>query len=97
MDAYPLAIRVANAIWGLTAGANPTKSTWSGCVVLCCAGDRGTDILKKYAEMFGLDETTGLEIPEAPPQISDEDSVRSAIVSAALYKNRFPHISSSFP
>ncbi len=43
------------------------------------SSDRGTDILKKYAEMFGLDETTGLEIPEAPPQISDEDSVRSAI------------------
>lgn len=43
------------------------------------SSDKGTDTLRKYAEMFGLGETTGLEIPEAEPQISDEDSVRSAI------------------
>lgn len=35
--------------------------------------------LKKYATMFGLDSTSGLEIPETDPQISDEDSVRSAM------------------
>lgn len=40
---------------------------------------QGTDTLAKYAEMFGLDTTTGLEIPEAEPQISDEASVPSAI------------------
>ena len=35
--------------------------------------------LKSYAEMFGLGETSGLEIPERSPNISDEDAVRSAI------------------
>ena len=29
--------------------------------------------------MFGLDETSGVEIPESDPQISDTDAVRSAI------------------
>lgn len=43
------------------------------------SSDKGTDTLAKYAEMFGLGETTGLEIPEAEPQISDEASVPSAI------------------
>ena len=41
--------------------------------------DIGTDKLRKYAEEFGLGETTGLEIPETEPQISDEYSVLSAI------------------
>lgn len=39
----------------------------------------GTDKLRKYAEMFGLGETSGMEIPEAEPEISDEASVPSAI------------------
>lgn len=39
----------------------------------------GLDSLKKYAQMFGLSETSGLEITESKPEISDEDSVRSAI------------------
>ncbi len=43
------------------------------------ASKKGTDTLEKYARMFGLDTTTGLEIPEADPQISDEASVPSAI------------------
>ena len=41
--------------------------------------DIGTDKLAKYAEMFGLGETSGLEIPEAQPHISDEYSIQSAI------------------
>ena len=41
--------------------------------------DLGTDKLAKYAEMFGLGETSGLEIPEAEPHISDEYSIQSAI------------------
>lgn len=41
--------------------------------------DLGTDRLAKYAEMFGLGETSGLEIPEAEPHISDEYSIQSAI------------------
>ncbi len=41
--------------------------------------DRGTDRLAKYAEMFGLGTTSGVEIPEAEPHISDEYSIQSAI------------------
>lgn len=40
---------------------------------------QGTDALKKYATLFGLSETSGLEISEREPNISDEDAVRSAI------------------
>ena len=39
----------------------------------------GLEKLEKYASMFGLDETSGVEIPESDPQISDTDAVRSAI------------------
>jgi len=41
--------------------------------------DRGLEALRKYAEMFGLDDATGIEIPEADPNISDDSSVPSAI------------------
>lgn len=40
---------------------------------------QGLDALKKYASMFGLNDNTGIEIPESSPQISDEDAVRSSI------------------
>ena len=43
------------------------------------SSDVGTDKLAEYAKMFGLGETSGVEIPEADPQISDESSVPSAI------------------
>ena len=43
------------------------------------SSEYGLERLAKYAEMFGLDETSGLEIPEMDPKISDEDSVRSAM------------------
>ena len=39
----------------------------------------GLSKLKKYASMFGLNKTSGIELSEAEPQISDMDSVRSAI------------------
>ncbi len=39
----------------------------------------GLETLKKYATQFGLNETSGLEIPEADPQISDDSSVPSSI------------------
>ncbi len=39
----------------------------------------GTDKIQKYAKLFGLGETSGLEIAERSPNISDEDAVRSAI------------------
>lgn len=43
------------------------------------SSDLGIDKLTKYAEMFGLNEKSGLEISESKPQISDTDSVLSAI------------------
>lgn len=43
------------------------------------SSDRGLKVLKKYAEKFGLGSTSGIEIPEANPQISDDSSVPSAI------------------
>lgn len=41
--------------------------------------DLGTDTLAEYAQMFGLGETSGLEIAEAEPEISDEYAIQSAI------------------
>lgn len=39
----------------------------------------GTDTLAKYVELFGLSETSGVEIAEATPQVSDAFPVPSAI------------------
>jgi len=39
----------------------------------------GTETLSRYAEMFGLSETSGVEISEAAPQVSDAFPVPSAI------------------
>jgi penicillin-binding protein 2 len=41
--------------------------------------DLGLKRLKKYATMFGLNKTSGIELTEAEPQISDTDAVRSSI------------------
>ncbi len=43
------------------------------------SSELGIETLSMYAQMFGLGEKSGLEIPEREPQISDEDAVRSAI------------------
>lgn len=43
------------------------------------SSERGTDALAKYADMYGLSETSGVEIEESSPQMSTEDAVRSAI------------------
>ncbi|MBR5116591.1 MAG: penicillin-binding protein, partial [Lachnospiraceae bacterium] len=43
------------------------------------SSDRGVEKLAKYATMYGLNEKSGIEINENEPQISDSDSVRSAI------------------
>ncbi len=43
------------------------------------SSDKGLELIAKYAKMFGLGDTSGLEIPERKPQISDKDAVRSAI------------------
>lgn len=39
----------------------------------------GVEKLAAYASEFGLNEKSGLEIPESEPNISDSDAVRSAI------------------
>lgn len=39
----------------------------------------GLSRIKKYASLFGLDTTSGVEIGEAMPNVSDKDSVRSTI------------------
>lgn len=41
--------------------------------------EHGIEILRKYATMFGLDQTSGIEISEATPKISDTDPERSSI------------------
>lgn len=41
--------------------------------------DLGLERLAHYADMYGLSETSGIEIEEATPQVSDTDAVRSAI------------------
>lgn len=41
--------------------------------------DVGLKKLEKYADMYGLTETSGIEIEESAPQVSTEDAVRSAI------------------
>ncbi len=41
--------------------------------------DVGLNMLAKYADMYGLSETSGVELEEYEPEISDLDSVRSAI------------------
>ena len=43
------------------------------------SSSRGLSVLQKYASMFGLGGSSGLELPEQLPNISTEDSVRSAI------------------
>lgn len=39
----------------------------------------GLERLAKYAHAFGLDTTSGVEVPEISPKVSDRDAVRSAI------------------
>lgn len=43
------------------------------------SSDSALQILAKYASEFGLNEKSGVEIPENAPQLSDTDGVRSAI------------------
>jgi len=40
---------------------------------------KGIDVITKYASLYGLDSTTGIEIPENEPQIADEYPVMAAI------------------
>ena len=41
--------------------------------------ERGLEAIQKYASMFGLDRTTGIEISENNPELSNTDPERSAM------------------
>lgn len=41
--------------------------------------EQGLKKLEKYADIFGLTDTSGIELSEAEPNVSDMDAVRSAI------------------
>ena len=41
--------------------------------------DKGIDVITKYADMFGLNETTGIEIEESAPHVADDFPVMAAI------------------
>lgn len=43
------------------------------------SSDQGLAKLQEYATLFGLGQTTGIEISESAPEISDTDAVRSSI------------------
>lgn len=43
------------------------------------SSETGLAKLEKYADMYGLTETSGIEIEEYAPQVSSQDAVRSAI------------------
>lgn len=43
------------------------------------SSDQGLSVLEKYADMYGLTDTSGIEIEETMPQVSTEDAVRSSI------------------
>ncbi len=44
--------------------------------------ETGIETLTKYASMFGLDEESGVEVPESSPHIAQRDAVRSAMGQA---------------
>lgn len=41
--------------------------------------ERGINIIRKYATMFGLDHTSGIEISESAPSLTTEDPERSSM------------------
>lgn len=43
------------------------------------AAKHGISLIEKYASLYGLDETTGIEIEESSPQIADDFPVMAAI------------------
>ena len=43
------------------------------------SSELGLEKIRNYADLYGLTETTGIEIEESAPTVSTEDAVRSAI------------------
>lgn len=40
---------------------------------------KGIEAIRKYASMYGLNDTTGIEIPESSPQVADEYPITASI------------------
>ncbi len=79
---YPAGHGTMNVVSGITNSCNEFFNNIGyqlGMQDGSYSSEYGLERLRKYAEMFGLGETSGLEIPEMDPKISDEDSVRSAM------------------
>ncbi len=80
---YPSGHGTMNVISGITNSCNEFFNNIGYQLGIQTDGsyssEYGLERIAKYAEMFGLNETSGLEIPETEPEISDEDSVRSAM------------------
>ena len=43
------------------------------------SSEKGLEAIRKYASMFGLDHTSGIELPETEPHLTTEDPERSAM------------------
>ena len=43
------------------------------------AAENGIEKIQKYASLYGLNETTGIEIEESKPQVADSFPVMAAI------------------
>lgn len=41
--------------------------------------DKGIKTLQKYAQLFGLNDNTGIEIPESEPKVADEYPITASI------------------
>ncbi|MCM1258119.1 MAG: penicillin-binding transpeptidase domain-containing protein [Roseburia sp.] len=41
--------------------------------------DKGLAVIQKYADMFGLNDSTGIEIPETSPRVADEYPITASI------------------
>ncbi len=61
------------------ASQNVAADEEGNAINLYYSSNLGLSKLEKYARMFGLGETSGLEIPESEPEISDDSSVPSAM------------------
>lgn len=68
---YRLGLEETNTMQSVDGTDSESKSFYSS--------ELGLNRLRKYATMFGLNETSGLEISESEPQISDDSSVPSAM------------------
>ena len=44
--------------------------------------ERGIERIREYAALFGLDQVSGVEIPEAAPHLTTQDPERSAMGQA---------------